>query len=79
MCTLHTPQQQTDDSDRHPNVNKSTHQMAPAVRHLTSGVGECIYVREKALGGIIMPVAINIIYKLNLLLGRMQDEATYNL
>ena len=53
--------------------------MAPAVRHLTSGVGECIFVREKALGGIIMPVAINIIYKPNLLLGRMQDEATYNL
>lgn len=56
--------------------------MAPAVRHLTSGVGACIFVREKALGGIIMPVngrvAINIIYKLNLL-GRRQDEVTYNL
>jgi hypothetical protein len=34
---------------------------------------ECIFVRDEALGGIIMPVrrrvAINIIYKLNLMLG----------
>jgi hypothetical protein len=39
---------------------------------------ECIFVRDKALGGIIMPVnrrvAINIVYKLNLMLGGGQDE-----
>jgi len=36
------PQQKTDDSDRHPNVNKFIHQMTPAVRYLISG-GKRVY------------------------------------
>jgi hypothetical protein len=73
-----TPQQQTDDSDRHHNVNKFTHQVTPAVRHLIIGGKRVYFVRDEALGGIIMPVNgrvdINITYKPNLILGRGQGE-----